>query len=90
MPRYLARAGFRRRRVGSRWVLAGVILQDRFWPARPDVEPVGRRLPSTGLLGWGDLSSPIVAPDVEAAATIALATARAAWPARDRADIPSG
>jgi hypothetical protein len=89
MPRYRARAEFRRGRLGSPWVLAGVRLQHRFWPARPGVEPVDRRLRNTGPLGWTDLPSPIVAPDVEAAATVALATARAAWPARDRPDVPS-
>jgi hypothetical protein len=90
MNRYRARAEFRRRDAGSPWVLAGVVVDHRFWPARPGVEPVRRRLPNGGLLGWVELDSPILAPDVDQAAEIALATARAAWPSRDRPGIPFG
>jgi hypothetical protein len=79
---WTARAEFRRRDRRSEWALAGVRLDDRFWPAVPGVEPVRQRLPDTGLLGWAELPSPVIAPTAEEAAAVALDVARAAWPGR--------
>lgn len=88
MPRYRGRAEFRRSSTSSRWVLAGVRLADRFWPAEPGVEPVRRRL-APGLLGWADLPSPILAPDIETAAETALVVAADVWPDRVPARLRS-
>jgi hypothetical protein len=86
--RFLAAAEFRRRDRTAPWVLAGVWLdQTRFQPARPGVEPVTRRLPDTGLLGWSE-PFPIIAPDEDAAAQAALAAARGRWPEADRRSVP--
>lgn len=67
MERHQARAEFRRATRDDRWVLAGVWVDHfAFVPATPGVEPITRRLPDTGLLGWADLP-PIIAPNLEAA-----------------------
>ena len=88
MPRYHARAEFRRQSRTSEWVLAGVWLDERFQPVYVEVEPVRWRLPEAGLVGWSDLPTPLLAPDRDAALTAALEAARAAWPDRDRATVP--
>jgi len=86
--RYRANAEFRRAILATPWVLAGVWIDHvEFHPARPDVEPIARRLPETGLLGWSELP-PLVAPGPEAAGTAALDAARRAWPGRVRATVP--
>jgi len=86
--RYRANAEFRRASRAAAWVLAGVWIDHvEFHPARPDVEPIARRLPETGLLGWSALP-PLVAPGPEAAGTAALDAARRAWPGRVRATVP--
>ncbi|HEV8699298.1 MAG TPA: hypothetical protein VGQ89_16510 [Candidatus Limnocylindrales bacterium] len=86
--RYRASAEFRRASRTSPWVLAGVWIDHvAFHPARPGVEPIARRLPETGLLGWIELP-PLVAPGREAAGAAALAAARQAWPDRVRARVP--
>jgi hypothetical protein len=88
MPRYSARVEFRRANVESEWVLAGIVMAGRFWPAQPGVGRVRRRLPAVGLLGWSDLPSPVVAPTIDDAATIALDVARATWPGRAKDEVP--
>jgi hypothetical protein len=86
--RYRANAEFRRASRAAPWVLAGVWIDHvEFHPARPDVEPIARRLPETGLLGWVELP-PIVAPGREAAGVAALNVARQAWPGRVRRAVP--
>jgi hypothetical protein len=85
---YLARAEFRRRHRNAPWVLAGVLVEGVFWPAQPGVEPIRRRLPETGLLGWADLPAPIIAGDTSTAAAVALQIAVAAWPSRARRAVP--
>jgi hypothetical protein len=85
---YEARAEFRRVSRAAPWVLAGVWVDHvAFQPANPAVEPISRRLPDTGLLGWIDLPT-IIAPSVEAAGQAALAVARQAWPERVHDDVP--
>jgi hypothetical protein len=84
MRRFEARAEFRRASGSSRWMLAGVVIDHRFWPARPGMEPVRGRLPGPGLLAWADMPVPIVAIDETSAADIALDVARATWPKSDR------
>jgi hypothetical protein len=86
--RYRANAEFRRASRTAPWVLAGVWIDHvDFHPARPGVEPIARRLPETGLLGWVELP-PLVAPGPEAAGTAALEAARHGWPDRVRATVP--
>ena len=86
--RYRANAEFRRASRAARWVLAGVWIDHvEFHPARQGVEPIVRRLPETGLLGWVELP-PLVAPGPEAAGTAALDAARRAWPGRVRTTVP--
>ena len=88
MPRYHARAEFRRRSTGSPWVLAGVVVDHVFYRAQPGVERIRRRLREPGLQGWSDLPSEVIAADDGQAADVALDVARAHWPKRVRADIP--
>jgi hypothetical protein len=86
--RYQANAEFRRAGRGAPWVLAGVWIDHvDFHPARPGVEPIARRLPETGLLGWAELPT-LVAAGPEAAGAAALSAARHAWPDRVRASVP--
>ena len=88
MEHHEARAEFRRSDRNHSWVLAGVWI-DRvsFHPARAGVEPIRRRLPEPGLLGWIDLPV-VIAPTVVAAGEAALEVARRGWPARVRPDVP--
>ncbi len=88
MPVFRARAEFRRRDRAARWVLAGIVIDGDLWPARDGVEPIRGRLPESGLVGWSDIESPIVARDVSTAAAVALDVARATWPDTDRHDVP--
>jgi hypothetical protein len=88
MQHYRARAEFRRRTRGSRWVLAGVSIAGRFRPAADGVEQVRARLPEPGLVAWTDLPDPIVAAGVDQALTIALDVARGHWPRYDRNGVP--
>ena len=88
MRRYRARAEFRRRTSGSRWVLAGVSIGDRFEPAREGVERIRGRLPEPGLVAWRDLPDPIVAERVEQALAIALDVARGRWPRYADGSVP--
>jgi hypothetical protein len=88
MPRYVARAEFRREDRSAPWVLAGVVIAHRFWGADIGVEPISRRLPVTGLVAWTTIPTPIVAADEAVAADAALSVARATWPARDRRPVP--
>ena len=86
--RFHARAEFRRADRAADWVLAGVWVEHvRFVPARPGVEPVIRRLPEGGLLGWAELPT-ILAPDERSAGDIALDVARSTWPDRSRRSVP--
>ena len=85
---YAARAEFRRRDRAAPWVIAGVVVDGRFWPANDGVEPVRGRLPDAGLLGWSELPGPVVATDAATAARVALQLARAAWPARAGRRVP--
>jgi hypothetical protein len=80
MRRYQARAEFRRRTSGSRWVLAGVSIGGRFEPAREGVEP--------GLVAWRDLPDPIVAGNIDQALAIALEVARGRWPRYADGSVP--
>jgi hypothetical protein len=83
-----ARAEFRRTSRDDAWVLAGVWIDHvAFHPAHPGVEPIGGRLPDTGLLGWADLPM-VIAPSVEGAGEAALKVARDGWPARIRSEVP--
>ncbi len=88
MPRYAARAEFRRRRRDDRWVLAGVRIEGFFHPAADGIEPIRGRLPDTGLLAWADLPTKILAPDRATAATVALGVAAQIWPAESRGRAP--
>jgi hypothetical protein len=88
VPHFHARAEFRRRDRRAPWVLAGVIVDGVFHPALDGVEPLRQRLPEAGLVGWAELSVPVIAVDEAAAAGIALEVARAAWPARVRSRVP--
>jgi hypothetical protein len=86
--RYRANAEFRRAGRQAPWILAGVWIDHVvFHPAEPGVEPIARRLPETGLLGWVPLP-PVVAADPHAAGAAALNAARRAWPGRVRAKVP--
>ncbi len=86
--RYRANAEFRRADREAPWILAGVWIDHvAFHPARPGVEPIARRLPQSGLLGWAELP-PLVAPNAEAAGAAALNVARQAWPGRVRSAVP--
>ena len=87
MRRYQARAEFRRLDRGAGWVFAGVWVAHRFYPAQPGVDPVRRRLPSVGLLGWIDLP-PIIATSAQEAGAIALEMAREAWPKASKSSVP--
>jgi hypothetical protein len=83
-----ARAEFRRASRHDPWILAGVWVDHVvFQPACPGVEPITRRLPDAGLLGWADLPT-VIAPTIEAAGQAGLAVARQAWPDRAREEIP--
>jgi hypothetical protein len=86
--RYRARAEFRRRTSGSRWVLAGVSTGGRFQPAQEGVERIRGRLPEPGLVAWRDLPDAILAADVEQALGIALDVARARWPRHATGAVP--
>jgi hypothetical protein len=87
MPIYRGRAEFRRADRGSPWVLAGVVIDHRLWPARDGVEPIRGRLPDAGLVGWADVA-PVIAPDAPTAAATSLDVARATWPDRARGRVP--
>ena len=65
MPAYAARAEFRRAERGAPWVLAGVVIDHRLWPARDGVDPIHGRLPDAGLVGWADVGT-VIAPDAPA------------------------
>jgi hypothetical protein len=85
-----ARAEFRRASRDAPWVLAGVWVDDiAFQPVGPGVEPITRRLPDTGLLGWFDLPT-VIAPDARAAGEAALQVARQAFPRTVRRAVPFG
>jgi hypothetical protein len=86
--RFHARVEFRRADRASAWAIAGVVIEHRFWPAAAGVEPVLRRLPEPGLVGWTDLPSPVLAPDEATAAEIAIGLARARWADRATRAIP--
>ena len=88
MHRYRARAEFRRRTRGSRWVLAGVSIGARFLPARDGVEQIAARLPEPGLVAWTDLPDPILADSVDQALAIALEVARGRWPRYQDGPVP--
>jgi hypothetical protein len=88
MRRYKARAEFRRRTRGSRWVLAGVSIGARFLPAADGVEHIRARLPEPGLVAWTDLPDPILATGVDQALTIALDVARGRWPRHAAGPVP--
>jgi len=88
VARFHASAEFRRSRRDGPWVLAGVWIDHvEFHPAGPGVEPIARRLPETGLLGWSELP-PIIASGADAAGEAALSVARQAWPTRVRRSVP--
>ena len=88
MRRYQARAEFRRRTRGSRWVLAGVSIGGRFLAAAHGIERIRARLPEPGLVAWTDLPDPILATNLDQALTIALDVARARWPRHDQSAVP--
>jgi hypothetical protein len=88
VPRYAARAEFRRRRRGARWVLAGVRIEGVFHPASDGIQPIRGRLPDSELLAWADVPTVILAPDVATAAAIALEVASQTWPAESRGRAP--
>jgi hypothetical protein len=83
-----ARAEFRRSSRDHSWVLAGVWIDDiEFHPASPGVEPIRRRLPESGLVGWIELPI-VIAPTAVAAGEVGLEVARQAWPRRVRRNVP--
>ena len=86
--RYRARAEFRRRTSGSRWVLAGVSIGGRFEAAQEGVERIRGRLPEPGLVAWRDLPDPIVAASIDQALAIALDVARGRWPRSADGAVP--
>lgn len=88
MPRFRARAEFRRRTRGAPWVLAGVSIAGRFLPARDGIEQVRGRLPEPGLVAWLDLPEPVLAGEVDGALVVALQVARARWPDTDVEAVP--
>ena len=88
MRRYRARAEFRRRTSGSRWVLAGVSIGGRFEPAQDGVEQIRGRLPEPGLVAWQDLPDPIVAGSIGQALAIALEVARGRGPRYSTGVVP--
>ena len=88
MPAYRARAEFRRLTRDAPWVLAGVRVADRFFPAAAGVEPIRGRLPEAGLVGWAAIDEPILAPDATGAAATALELAARRWPARVGRGVP--
>jgi hypothetical protein len=88
VPVFHARAEFRRRDRSARWVLAGVVIDGDLWPVDDDVRPIRGRLPESGLVGWADLSSPIIAGEVASAAAVAIEVARSSWPDADRREVP--
>ena len=88
MPHYVARAEFRRETRSAPWILAGVVIDHRLWGVDTGVDPIGRRLPEPGLVGWADLPTPLIAPNETAAADAALTVARSIWPDRDRLPVP--
>jgi hypothetical protein len=88
VPRYHARAEFRRKDQGAGWVLAGVVIDHVFYPALPGVELIRRRLREPGLQGWSDLPAEVIAADKEQAAEVALDVARSHWPDRVGKRIP--
>jgi hypothetical protein len=88
MPRFRARAEFRRWTRAAPWVLAGVSIAGRFLPARDGVEQVRGRLPEPGLVAWLDLPEPVLAGDVDGALAAALQVARARWPRTDIDAVP--
>jgi hypothetical protein len=88
LERHEARAEFRRSDRNHSWVLAGVWIDlVSFHPATAGVEPIRRRLPESGLVGWIGLPV-VIAPSVGAAGEAALAAARQGWPGRVRPDVP--
>lgn len=88
LERHEARAEFRRFDRNHPWVLAGVWIDSvSFHPATTGVEPIRRRLPESGLVGWIGLPV-VIAPTVGAAGEAALGVARQGWPARARPDVP--
>jgi hypothetical protein len=87
MPAFAARVEFRRAARGAPWVLAGVVVDHRLWPARDGVDPIHGRLPHAGLVGWADVGT-VIAPDARAAASASLDVARSIWPDRDRSRVP--
>ena len=88
LQRHEARAEFRRSDRSQSWVLAGVWIDTvSFHPATAGVEPIRRRLPESGLIGWIGLPV-VIAPTIEAAGDAALGVARRGWPARARPDVP--
>ena len=80
MPRYTARAEFSRTESSAGWRLTGVWIAGRFFPA-PGAPERQRRRPHPDV-GWTALPTPIVGPDIDAAAAIALEIAQSAWPER--------
>ena len=89
MPIYRGRAEFRRADRGSPWVLAGVVIDHRLWPAGDGVQPIRGRLPDAGLVGWSDVA-PVIAADATTAAASSLDVARSTWPDRARDARPVG
>ena len=69
-------------------MLAGVVIDGELWPVDDGIERIRWRLPETGLVGWSDLDSPIVAADAASAARVAIDVARARWPDADRERVP--
>jgi hypothetical protein len=88
MPRFVARAEFRRLDRATAWVLAGAWVEDRFAAAEPGVEPIRGRLPEPGLVGWIELPLALIASNADAASVAALEIARKTWPKSDRLPVP--
>jgi hypothetical protein len=87
MRKFDVRAEFRRDERAAAWVLAGVWVADVFHPAEPGVDPIRRRLPGPGLIGWVELD-PVLASSAEHAAEIGLDVAAGRWPKARRSRVP--
>ncbi len=88
VPRYAARAEFRRRRRGARWVLAGVRIEGVFHPAADGVEPIRGRLPDSGTARLGRPPDRDPRPGCGDRGAVALEVAGQTWPAESRGRAP--
>lgn len=75
MPLYRALVELRRVHRDADWVVAGVLLDDTFFPSRLDIEHASTRLIESGLVARLPLL-PILAPDLRRALSVARSLTR--------------